>query len=76
MSLRNNKGGFVKLSDEQIVKLREVLAKQVMEGMDLKSLEQYAFEQLHDYFSGLTEFELLEEKNNIFDEETPIEDIV
>ncbi len=64
-----------KLTNEQIVKLRETLANQVLEGMDLKSLEQYAFEQLHDYFSSLTEADLLEETKNIFDN-TPIEEII
>lgn len=56
----------MKISNEQILKLREVLASQVLEGMDFKSLEQYAFEQLHNYFSSLTEQELLEETSNVF----------
>ena len=66
---------MTKLTNEQIVKLRETLANQVLEGMDLKSLEQYAFEQLHDYFSSLTEVDLLEETKNIFDN-TPIDEII
>jgi uncharacterized membrane protein YgaE (UPF0421/DUF939 family) len=66
---------MTKLTNEQIVKLRETLANQVLEGMDLKSLEQYAFEQLHDYFSSLTENDLLEETKNIFDN-TPIDEII
>jgi hypothetical protein len=64
-----------KLTHVQVIKLRETLAKQVLEGMDLKSLEQYAYEQLHDYFSGLTEDDLLEETKNIFDD-TPIDEII
>ena len=66
---------MTKLTNEQIIKLRETLAKQVLEGMDLKSLENYAFEQLHDYFSSLTENDLLEETKNIFDD-TPIDEII
>jgi hypothetical protein len=64
-----------KLTNEQIIKLRETLAKQVLEGMDLESLENYAFEQLHDYFSSLTESDLLEETRNIFDG-APIDEII
>ena len=64
-----------KLTHVQVIKLRETLANQVLEGMDLKSLEQYAYEQLHNYFSGLTEDDLLEETKNIFDN-TPIDEII
>jgi hypothetical protein len=64
-----------KLTPDQIIKLRETLANQVLEGMDLKSLEQYAYEQLYYYFSMLTEDNLLEEAKNIFDN-TPIDEII
>lgn len=47
--------------DELVVALTE----RVVEGMDMKSMQQYCYEQLSDYYDNLSMRELQDEARNM-----------
>lgn len=57
------------LSKEQLSKLIEVYATDIVDGMDMRDLCQFAIDSICDNLDGLTEDELREEIATVYDEE-------
>jgi len=64
----------MKLSEAQRKELLKTMSEHVLGGMDYKSLEMFAYEQLYLYHSDLSDDELIEEVENYFD--AKIDDII
>ena len=54
--------------------LIETIAYQVMEGMDLKSMEIYVIDQLTDYYNQLDNKDLITEAEEYF--QAPLDEII
>ena len=54
----------VTLTDSQLEQLKEQYCELIVDGMDYKSMEQYIFDNMMEYFSKLTVDELEEEVYN------------
>jgi hypothetical protein len=57
------------LSNEQLSKLIEVYATDLVDGMDVRDLCQFAVDTICDNLDGLSEDELREEIADVYDEE-------
>jgi hypothetical protein len=57
------------LSKEQLSKLIEVYATDIVDGMDMRDLCQFAIDSICDNLDGLSEDELREEIATVYDEE-------
>jgi hypothetical protein len=57
------------LSNEQLSKLIEVYATDIVDGMDVRDLCQFAIDTICDNLDGMTEDELKEEISTVYDEE-------
>ncbi len=57
------------LSKEQLSKLIEVYATDIVDGMDVRDLCQFAIDTICDNLDGMSEDELKEEIATVYDEE-------
>jgi len=57
------------LSKEQLSKLIEVYATDIVDGMDMRDLCQFAIDTICDNLDGMSEDELKEEIATVYDEE-------
>jgi|TARA_B100001113_G_C20837163_1_gene503758 hypothetical protein len=57
-----------KLTSQQLESIKEQFVDLIIDGMDCKSLEQYAHEQMLNYFDKLTDSEIKEEVDNYSDD--------
>ncbi len=57
------------LTQEQLSKLIEVYATDIVDGMDVRDLCQFAIDTICDNLDGMTEDELKEEIATVYDEE-------
>jgi len=58
------------LTKSDLFTVKENYANMIIDGMDIDSLVQYAFDQLIEYFKDFDEDELKEEIVDLYDEET------
>ena len=59
---------MTKLTSEQLETIREQFVDLLIDSMDMKSLVQYATEQMMNYMDKLTDSEIKEEIDNFCDE--------
>jgi len=63
-----------KLSPEMIDALKSVYVENIVDNMDIKTMEQYVFDDMTDYVSTMSDSEVIEECSNYFDDR--LEDII
>lgn len=63
-----------KLSPKQLDALKSVYVERIVDNMDIKTMEQYVFDDMTDYVDKLSDSEVIEECNNYFDDR--LEDII
>ena len=67
-----------KLSPEMIDALKSVYVENIVDNMDIKTMEQYVFDDMTDYVDKLTDSEFIDEAYSYFDDSLDdlIEEIV
>tara|TARA_B100000902_G_scaffold397612_1_gene461925 strand:+ start:633 stop:926 length:294 start_codon:yes stop_codon:yes gene_type:complete len=63
-----------KLSPKQLDALKSAYVERIVDNMDIKTMEQYVFDDMTDYVDKLSDSEVIEECNNYFDDR--LEDII
>ena len=63
-----------KLSPEMIDALKSVYVENIVDNMDIKTMEQYVFDDMTDYVSTMSDSEVIEECSNYFDDR--LDDII
>ena len=61
------------MNDAELFALKENYAAHIIEGMDVDSLAQMAYDLLLDAYQDCTEDEMIEEIKDLYDEETLID---
>ena len=60
------------MNNEQLNQLKENYANMIIDGMDVDSLAQIAYDLLLDAYKDCTEDEMIEEIKDLYDEDTLI----
>ena len=61
------------MNDAELFQLKENYANMIIDGMDMDSLCQMAFDLLLDSYQDCTEDQMIEEIKDLYDEETLID---
>ena len=61
------------MNESELFTLKENYANHIIDGMDVDSLTQMAYDLLLDAYQDCTEDEMIEEIKNLYDEETLID---
>ena len=61
------------MNDAELFQLKENYANMIIDGMDVDSLCQMAYDLLLDSYKDCTEDEMIEEIKDLYDEETLID---
>lgn len=61
------------MNESELFTLKENYASYIIEGMDVDSLAQMAYDLLLDAYQDCTEDEMIEEIKDLYDEETLID---
>ena len=61
------------MNDAELFALKENYANHIIDGMDVDSLAQMAYDLLLDAYKDCTEDEMIEEIKDLYDEETLID---
>ena len=61
------------MNDSELFTLKENYANHIIDGMDMDSLVQLAYDMLLDAYKDCTEDEMIEEIKDLYDEETLID---
>ena len=63
------------MTDQQLTALKEAYAEFIIDGMDNKTLEQFAFDCIIENVAGMSEEDFIYELGNYADAET-VEDLI
>jgi FPC/CPF motif-containing protein YcgG len=63
------------MTEQQLSSLKEAYAEVILDGMDHKTLEQFAFDCIMENVAGMNEADLIAELGNYTDPET-VEDLI
>ena len=61
------------MNESELFTLKENYANHIIDGMDMDSLVQLAYDMLLDAYKDCTEDEMIEEIKDLYDEETLID---
>ena len=61
------------MNESELFTLKENYANHIIDGMDMDSLVQLAYDMLLDTYKDCTEDEMIEEIKDLYDEETLID---
>ena len=63
-----------KLNTKQLDALKSAYVERIVDNMDIKTMEQYVFDDMTDYVSTMSDSEVIEECSNYFDDR--LDDII